>query len=114
MFKKFAIMAVVLTLVACGESNQLIGKWEAEMPDIMKPLANMMPKGSNALEFTSSSMKRGDVEIKVDSYQVEKERIGVVVSEGNKKVTQWFNIIDDDTIEEDVGLGLKMTYHRIK
>lgn len=114
MLKKIAIMTAVLVLSACGDDNKLIGKWEGEMPKQMGFMAGMMPKDANIIEFTRSSMKSGNTETEIDSYTVEEKRTGVVIAQGNQKATQWFDFIDADTMSMDLGMGMKMTYHRVK
>lgn len=92
-------------LSACGPSNPLIGTWEANVEGM-----NLGKMGT--IEFTSSSIKQMNVETKVKAYKVEKGKVGVVVEAMNQEATIWYEIIDENTIAQDVGL-MKVTYRRV-
>lgn len=109
-----AALPIILLLTACGPSNTLIGKWESE------PLSGIGGI-TNTLEFTGSSVASvGKVmgmeqtqETKVKEYKVEKEKVGVVIAQGANSVTMWYQIVDPDTIDQDIGI-MKLRYHRKK
>jgi hypothetical protein len=108
----FVALPLILLLSACGPSNTLIGKWESE------PIMGGM---TSTLEFTGSSVASASKvmgmeqtqEVKVKEYKVEKEQVGVVVAQGANSMTMWYQILDSDTIAQDLGI-MKLRYHRKK
>jgi hypothetical protein len=107
--KIFVCLFSAVLLSACGPSNPLIGNWEVNMNAM--GLGNMGMATPN-IEFTSSSMKQMDIETKVKSYKVEKGKVGVVLEANNQEATVWFEIVDENTITQDMGL-MKITYRRV-
>ena len=105
-------LPVIFLLSACGPNNQLLGKWDSE-PDILG--------GTSIVEFSRSAMSssskngfiNGDAEIKVKEYKVEKNKVGVVIAQGENSATLWFDIIDPNTIQQDLGM-MKVRFHRKK
>lgn len=97
--KIFALLAVLL-LSGCGQDNPYIGVWESE------PVMGISEK----IEFKSNSIARNGQEIKV-TYKIEKSTIGIATKRDGNEVTSWFNIIDQNTLEAESGLG-KFVYHR--
>ena len=104
-------LPALLLLSGCGPKNPLIGTWESE------PVMGI----SNTMEFKSASITSGNSigglsrsqETKVSEYKIEKDKIGVVVAQNDSTTTEWFNIIDENTIEQDLGF-LKSRFHRKK
>lgn len=102
-----AVLLSTLALTGCYESSDLIGKWQSETMGI-----------KSSLEFKSSSIVSsgvsGDSEIKIDGYVSEKDRLGVVIKQGEQKVTVWYDVKDYDTISQNVGGMMKVVFHRVK
>lgn len=104
-------LPVVLLLAACGPSNPLIGQWESE------PMMGMV----SSIEFKSGSMissgsiggMANSAEMKVKDYKIEKDKVGVVIEQDNASVTMTYNLVDTDTIEQDMGI-VKIRLHRKK
>lgn len=105
-------LPLILLLVACGPNNPLLGKWESE------PMMGI----SSSIEFLSDSisaasamggMSTASQETKVKGYKIEKDKVGVVIAQGETTVTSWFAIVDADTIVQDLGI-IKTRYHRKK
>lgn len=111
--KKVLLLVAILMLSACGPHNPLLGKWQGDTPAGMgSTMAAMM--GPNIVEFTRSAyISSGNVETKVDSYDIQKDKVGMIVSRDNQKVTVWFTLIDDNTIAQEVG-PIKLVFHRMK
>ncbi|MDA8416723.1 MAG: hypothetical protein M0Z78_06620 [Betaproteobacteria bacterium] len=107
-------LSLVVLLAACGQSNPLIGKWEAEP---------IMGINSGEVEFkadstVSTSMIGGmeqTHETKIDGYKVEKDRVGVIVTDPQNKqsATLWYRMKDPDTATLDTGI-VTIVYHRKK
>lgn len=107
------VFPIMLFLAACGPSNQLIGSWQSE--PVMGISSKMEFKGGAMI---SSSMMGGmeqKQEVKVDEYKVEKDRVGVTISDPQSKqtATVWFQLVDADTIVQNNGL-MEIRYHRVK
>lgn len=102
-----AALLSILSLTGCFGSSDLIGKWQSE------PIMGIQSK----IEFKSGSViatsAQGDSETKVDGYVSEKNRLGVVVKQGDQKVTVWYDVKDHDTISQNAGI-MNIVYHRIK
>jgi hypothetical protein len=104
-------LPILLVLNGCGPKNPLIGAWESE------PIMGI----SSTMEFKSGSVTNGNSiggisrsqETKVSEYKIEKDKIGVVIAQNDSTTTEWFNIIDENTIEQDLGF-LKSRFHRKK
>lgn len=100
------IIVLTVFLTGCGPSNSLIGTWQAP---------SIMGISSGTITFTKDAMITGqggvESETKIE-YKVEEKRVGVVMDIKGQKVTEWFNIIDKDTIEE--GSMFKMQFKRVK
>lgn len=111
--KKVFLLVAVLLLSACGAHNPLIGKWQGDTPaGIGATMAALM--GPNIIEFTRSAyISTGNVETKLDSYDIQKDKVGMIVSSDNQKVTVWFTLVDENTISEDLG-SIKLVFHRMK
>lgn len=103
-----ALLPVILLLAACGPSNTLMGKWQSE------PIMG----NSNSMEFKSGSIivnnEAGSVETKIKGYTVEKDRVGVIIPQGDNTVTGWFKIVDADTISQDIPGLMTLRFHRQK
>lgn len=102
-----AALFSILSLTGCFESSDLIGKWQTEVMGI-----------ESTIEFKSGSMVSSDgggqsVETKVDGYVTEKNRLGVVLKQGDDKKTTWFDVKDHDTISQGTGF-VKLVFHRVK
>jgi hypothetical protein len=100
-------LPLVLLLAACGPNNPLIGKWRATTYGVV-----------SEIEFKSGSIvssKQGAaIESKIDSYTVEKGRVGLTITGPNgQKVTGWYDIVDNDTITFGQE-PMKITFHRVK
>lgn len=107
------MLVAVLLLSACGPHNPLIGKWQGDVPAGM-PSAVAAMMGPNIVEFTGSAyISSGNVETKLDSYDVQKDKVGMIVSKDNQKVTVWFTLVDENTISQDLGT-IKIVFHRMK
>lgn len=106
-----AVLPILLLLGGCGPKNPLLGAWESE------PTMGI----SSTMEFKSGSITSGNSigglsrsqETKVSEYKIEKDKVGVVVAQNDSTTTEWFNIIDENTIEQDMGF-LKSRFHRKK
>ncbi|MDD4912218.1 MAG: hypothetical protein PHP57_07970 [Sideroxydans sp.] len=104
-------LPVVLLLAACGPSNPLIGQWESE------PMMGIV----SLVEFKSGSMinsgsiggMTNSAEVKVKDYKIEKDKVGVVLEQEGATVTMTYNLVDTDTIEQDMGF-VKLRLHRKK
>ena len=103
--RKYSVRALVLVmgliLAGCGKNNPYIGVWESE------PFMGGM---TEKLEFKSSSVASKGQEVSV-TYKIENNRIGVVVKRDGNENIQWFNIVDQNTLEADNGM-VKFVYHR--
>jgi len=112
--QKFAYvlaLPVVLLLAACGPSNPLIGQWESE--PMMGMVSQIEFKSGAIVSSGSFGRMSNSAEIKVDEYKIEKDKVGVVIKEGNSSMTMTYNIVDADTIEQDMGI-VKSRFHRKK
>jgi len=100
MTTKIIAVFAVLILSGCGQDNPYVGVWESE------PVMGITEK----MEFKSNSVAGNGQEVAV-TYKIEKSRIGIVTKRDGNEVTSWFNIIDQNTLEVEAGLG-KFVYHR--
>lgn len=94
------VLPVILSLAACGPSNQLVGEsW----------VGKGVFGGTNTLVFTGDTLTTieemkgagsSESTTEIDSYKVEEGRVGVVIAaEGGKsKSTTWFKIISPERI----------------
>lgn len=104
----FAIPLAVL-LTACGPKNPLLGQWESE------PVMGI----SNSIEFKRSSMigssamggASSSSEISVKEYKVQGNTVAVVLEQNGSTATFTYNVIDPNTIEQDMGF-VKQRFHR--
>ena len=111
LLKTIAFTAAALLLTACGPNNPLIGQWESE------PMMGM----SNSVEFKSGAMinsgamggMSSSTEIKVKDYQIEKDKVAVVLEQDGSTATMTYVIVDADTILQDLGMA-KIRFHRKK
>lgn len=104
-------LPAVLLLAACGPKNQLIGKWVSE--PMMGVTSTMEFKSGSVVGGSSVGGMSNSNEVKVADYKIEKDKIGVVVQQGDSTATMTYNIIDADTIEQDMGF-VKARFHRVK
>jgi uncharacterized lipoprotein YehR (DUF1307 family) len=95
----FAVLAVLL-VSGCGQDNPYLGVWESE------PVMGISEK----MEFKNSSVAGSGKEVNV-TYKIEKTRIGIVTKHDGNEVTSWFNIVDQNTLSAEAGMG-KFIYHR--
>ena len=107
-----SLLFFTVLLSGCLGQSDLIGKWESE--PIMGMQGTMEFKSGAMISSSSGGIaSSGTVETKVEDYVSEKTRLGVVVKDGDNKITMWFNVKDKDTIVQDLGLA-KVTFHRVK
>jgi hypothetical protein len=111
LLQTIAFAAVAALLAACGPNNPLIGQWESE------PMMGI----SNAVEFKSGAMintggmggMTSSNEIKVKDYQIDKDKVAVVLEQDGSTATMTYVIVDADTILQDLGMA-KIRFHRKK
>lgn len=105
---EIAVFIPLLGLTGCFESSDLIGKWQSEK---IMGIQSVMQFKPDSMVVSSIA---GDSETKIAGYVSEKGRLGVVVNQGEQKVTMWFDEIDHDTIRQTVGGIIHLDFHRVK
>lgn len=108
--KLVIVVAMVSLLAACG-GGPLEGKWKMEPQ--MGINATMEFKGKTLTMSREMMGVSEEVSIEVDDYKTEEGRVGVVIEKDGNKATQWYKLIDADTIQEGDGFA-KMVYRRVK
>jgi len=108
--KLFGAILMTAALTACG-GGPLEGKWKMEPR--MGVSATMEFNGKTATMTQEMMGTSQEVSIEVSDYKTEKGRVGVVIKKDGNKVTQWYKLVDADTIQEGDGFA-KMVYHRVK
>lgn len=103
-----AALLSTLALTGCFESSDLIGKWQSEK--VMGIQSSVEFKSGSIV----SSSIAGDTETKIDGYVSEKNRLGVVIKQGDQKATVWYDVKDHDTISQNVGGMIEVVFHRVK
>lgn len=98
---KIITASVLLFVLGCGQENPYIGVWESE------PIVGGI---TEKLEFKKGSVAGLGKEVNA-SYKIENNKVGLVVKKDGNDFTQWFNVIDINTLEADNGL-VKFIYHR--
>lgn len=116
---KFVVILIpIFVLSGCfGNDNVLIGKWQIDA-ELLKqqavgPMQYNMTVQQPPMEFTKTSLVQGGQEMTV-SYKIEKNKIGVVANMFGAEETNWFTIIDKNTISEQGFRGIVKTYRRIQ
>lgn len=104
------IVSMVSLLAACG-GGPLEGKWKMEPKMGINTVMEF--KGKTVTMIQEMMGASQEVSIEVSDYKTEEGRVGVVIEKDGNKMTQWYKLIDADTIQEGQGFA-SMTYHRVK
>lgn len=98
---KVIALSALLFIFGCGKNNPYIGTWESD--PIMGTLTEKM-------EIKSSSVAGNGKEVSV-SYKFEDKKFGISIQKDGNEVTQWFDVIDQNTLEGGNSM-LRIKYHR--
>lgn len=96
----FACMLIVFT--ACGDSNVLIGEWEPQPSDNPMSMQYIAGHKMGSVVFDDNKVITGNNALSVDEYDTRDEITYVMLRNGESFAVE---VIDDDTIELDIGLG---------
>lgn len=108
LFAASLLFFVALT-TGCGPNNPLIGTWESE--PMMGIVSSVEFKNGSMVSSGSMGGMTNSNEIPVKEYRVENNKVSVVVAQDAVTAIITYNIVDADTIEQDMGL-MKIQFHR--